>query len=436
MVDKKECCGCTACMHICPVKCIEMKEDKEGFLYPAVDNEKCIHCRKCERVCPIKDKAVLGSPFQGSCLQSRLRGSRESRNYNDFSPSVTAKPCHLPRQREAKDGLSAQSDEKLINVFIGYNKNEEIREQSSSGGIFSLAAEWIINQNGVVFGAAFDENFEVCHIAAETKEQLSKLRGSKYVQSRMGNTYPLVKRYLENNCKVLFTGTACQIAGLKKYLSKDYENLYTLDVLCHGVPSPKIWKMYLDDKREQYNASIEKIEFRSKESGWKNFSVNIEFSDNRRYCVRFYEDVFMKLFLGNIDLRPSCYDCRFKGFPRISDMTIGDSWGIENYMPDMDDDRGASVIILNSLKGKQMLDEVRESLNVREANLDRALPITADSRKSVEMHPNRKRFFDGLGKGESIDTLCGYLRSNLLQRAVSFMRKILMRLSLKNSEVM
>ena len=334
MINKKDCCGCTACAHICPVKCIEMKEDKEGFLYPAVDNEKCIRCHKCERVCPI-----------GNLI-----------NYNN----------------ETK-------------TFIGYNKNEEIREKSSSGGIFSLAAEWIIEQNGVVFGAAFDENFEVCHIAAENEEELSKLRGSKYVQSRLGDAYPKVKQYLENNRKVLFTGTGCQIAGLKKYLNKDYENLYTVDVLCHGVPSPKIWKMYLEEKKKQYNAPIQKIEFRNKESGWKNYSVNIEFADNQRYCIKFYEDKYMQMFLGNIDLRPSCHNCRFKGFPRISDMTIGDSWGIENYMPDMDDDRGTSVIVVNSLKGKQMLEAVVGSLNLREASLDKALPKAEVRKQSVEI---------------------------------------------------
>lgn len=373
MINKKDCCGCTACIHICPVKCIEMKEDSEGFLYPAVDNEKCINCHKCENVCPI----------------GNLR--------NDNTETKT---------------------------FIGYNKNEKVRKQSSSGGIFSLAAEWIIKQNGAVFGAAFDDNFEVCHIAVETKEELSKLRGSKYVQSRLGDAYPLVKRYLENSRLVLFTGTACQIAGLKKYLNKEYETLYTVDVLCHGVPSPKVWKMYLDDKKEQYNAPIEKAEFRSKESGWKGYSVNIEFSDNRRYCTRFYDDKYMQMFLGNIDLRPSCYDCRFKDFPRISDMTIGDSWGIEDYMPDMDDDNGTSVILVHSSKGKKMLDELKEDLILKGASLDKALPITADSRKSVEMHPNRKKFFEGVLRGKSIDDLCGYLQKSLVQRAVSFMRYI------------
>lgn len=380
MINKKDCCGCTACEQACPVKCINMKEDGEGFLYPAADMEKCIHCHKCEKVCPVQNTSIVNS--------------------------------------ESK-------------MFVGYNKNEEIRKKSSSGGIFSAVSEWFLEQNGVVFGAAFDENFEVCHIAAETQEELSKLRGSKYVQSRLDNTYGLVQQYLKSNRKVLFTGTACQIAGLKAYLNREYENLYTLDVLCHGVPSPKIWKLYLEEKQEQYAAPIEQIEFRSKENGWKNFSVNIAFSGGRRYCVSHRKDQFMQMFLGNIDLRPSCYDCRFKGFPRISDMTIGDSWGIESYMPDLDDDRGTSLIFIHSLKGRQMFDAVKEGLNLREASLDIALPIMADSRRSVEMHPNRKKYFEGVSGGESIETLCGYLQKSLVQRAVSFLRYIAVRFGVK-----
>lgn len=380
MINKKDCCGCTACMHICPVTCIEMKEDKEGFLYPVIDKEKCINCHKCENVCPVQNSSTLNTE---------------------------------------------------IETFVGYNKNEEIREQSSSGGIFSLAAEWILNQNGVVFGAAFDENFEVHHIAIETKEELSRLRGSKYVQSNLSNVFPLVNMYLENNRKVLFTGTGCQIAGLKQYLNKNYEHLYTVDVLCHGVPSPKIWKMYLDDKQKQYNSQISKIEFRNKASGWKNYSVDINFADNQRYCIKFYEDKFMQMFLGNIDLRPSCYNCRFKGVPRVSDMTIGDSWGIENYMPDMDDDRGTSVIIVNSLKGKQMLDAFMQSIILREARLDKALPKTEVRKQSVEMHPNRKKFFEGLKKGEDINTLHGYIKKSIFQRGISFAKYIFLKLGLK-----
>lgn len=374
MINKKECCGCTACMHVCPVKCIIMQEDEEGFLYPVMEKEKCLDCHKCEKVCPVGNENMV--------------------------------------------------DEKT-KTFVGYCKNEEIRRKSSSGGIFSVIAEWIIQQNGVVFGAAFDEKFEVHHIAVETKEKLGKLRGSKYVQSRLENTYPEAKQYLEMKRKVLFTGTACQIAGLKKYLNKEYENLYTVDVLCHGVPSPKIWRMYLEDKKEQYHATIEKIEFRNKNTGWKNYSVNMEFSDMQRYCVHFYEDKYMRMFLDNIDLRPSCYACHFKGFPRISDLTIGDSWGIENHMPDMDDDKGTSIILINSFNGMKMFEAIKENLIVKEAELDETLPPTADSRRPVEMHPNRKKYWEGVSEGESFDNLYGYLQKSFIQKVAGLIRYIM-----------
>lgn len=380
MINKKGCCGCTACMHVCPVKCIAMHEDEEGFLYPAIEKEKCIHCHKCEKVCPIRNT----------------------------------------------DNLNRKTE-----TFVGYNRNEEIRKQSSSGGVFSVIAEWILEQDGVVFGAAFDENFEVHHIAVESKEELAKLRGSKYVQSRLDNSYLKVKQYLGMNRKVLFTGTACQIAGLKKYLSGEYKNLYTVDVLCHGVPSPKIWRMYLKDKKNKYQSSIEKIEFRNKKKGWKNYLVNIEFSDMQHYCTYYYEDNFMRMFLDNINLRPSCYACVFKDFPRLSDMTIGDSWGIENYMPDMDDDKGTSIIFVHSVKGKWIFDVIRKKILVKSMGLDKALSQMDELRKSVEMHPNRKKFWKGVKRGENIDNLYGYVQKSFVQKGISFIRYIVIRLSQK-----
>ena len=376
MINKKGCCGCTACMHVCPLKCISMHEDEEGFLYTVIEKEKCIHCHQCEKVCPVRNT----------------------------------------------DNVHRKTE-----TFVGYNRNVEIRKYSSSGGIFSVIAEWILQQNGVAFGAAFDENFEVHHIAVETKEELEKLRGSKYVQSRLENVYPEVKQYLEMNRKVLFTGTACQIAGLKKYLGKEYETLFTLDVLCHGVPSPKIWRMYLEEMKRQHNALIEKVEFRNKETGWKNYSMNILFSDMQRYCVHFFEDKFMRMFLDNIDLRPSCYACHFKGFPRRSDMTIGDSWGIEKYMPDMDDDKGTSIILIHSLKGEIMLDAIKKNLIVREAILDEVLPSTADSRRSVEMHPNRKKYVDGINRNQSFQSLYEYVEKSLVQKIIGFIRHMMIR---------
>ncbi|MDY4576843.1 MAG: Coenzyme F420 hydrogenase/dehydrogenase, beta subunit C-terminal domain [Anaerobutyricum hallii] len=371
MRNKKECCGCTACFHICPINCIVMKEDEEGFLYPNIDKAKCIHCNKCKEVCP----------------------NRNIENRNTRTQT-----------------------------FVGYYKDDEVRKQSSSGGIFSAIAEWILQQKGVVFGAAFDENFEVHHIAVETKEELIKLRGSKYVQSRLENTFLEAKEYLEKKRKVLFTGTACQIAGLKNYLSAEYENLYTVDVLCHGAPSPKIWRMYLDDKKEQYQASINKVEFRNKDDGWKNFSINIAFSNMERFYTHHNKEKFMRMFLDNLDLRPSCYSCVFKEIPRISDVTIGDSWGVENYMPDMDDDKGTSVILVHSSNGEKIFQEIRKNLIVNEVGLDVAVSPTADSRKSVTMHPNRNKYLEGVKRGENFDVLYEYVKKSFLQRAVGYVQ--------------
>ena len=380
MRNKKECCGCTACFHICPINCIVMKEDEEGFLYPNIDKAKCIHCNKCKEVCP----------------------NRNIENRNTRTQT-----------------------------FVGYYKDDEVRKQSSSGGIFSAIAEWILQQKGVVFGAAFDENFEVHHIAVETKEELIKLRGSKYVQSRLENTFLEAKEYLEKKRKVLFTGTACQIAGLKNYLSAEYENLYTVDVLCHGAPSPKIWRMYLDDKKEQYQASINKVEFRNKDDGWKNFFISIAFSNMKRFYTHYYKDKYMRMFLDNLDLRPSCYSCVFKEIPRISDVTIGDSWGVENYMPDMDDDKGTSVILVHSSNGEKIFREIRKKLIVREVGLDEVVSPTADSRKSVTMHPNRNKYLEGVKRGENFDVLYEYVKKSFLQRAVGYVQYFINNLRMK-----
>ena len=203
-IDKKQkCCGCSACVQVCPKQCIEMKEDSEGFWYPQVKRDVCVKCGLCEQVCPIIQE--------------------DSHKY---------------------------SYEGIVSSYSAYSNKEEIRLASSSGGIFTILAEQIILDGGIVFGAAFDENYLVHHIAIDTIEGLSQLRGSKYLQSRIENTYIEAKKYLDSDCNVLFSGTACQIAGLKRFLRKEYENLLTVDVLCHGVPSQKVWKLYLDEKKK------------------------------------------------------------------------------------------------------------------------------------------------------------------------------------------
>lgn len=376
MNRKQDCCGCTACQQICPIGCISMIPDEEGFLYPTINESACIHCDQCKAVCPILT------------------------------------PLHPTGETQ---------------TYVGYAQNEEIRRHSSSGGIFTLAAQFVLKRGGVVFGAAFDDAFQVRHIGIESEKDLWRLRGSKYVQSSLGDTYPQARQYLTAGRWVLFSGTACQIAGLKKYLGKDYDRLLIVDVLCHGVPSPKIWKLYLDDLERKYHATATSIQFRDKTTGWKQYSMKILFDNGQEYAVPFTKDPFMNLFLGNIDLRPACHDCRFKGFPRVSDLTIGDCWGVENYMPEMDDDKGTSIIMVHTPKGKKILEAIRENLAIKDAELERFLSGGADLRKSVDMHPNRKKFWTGVNREESFDVLHGYCRKSFLQKVAGLIRRILIR---------
>ncbi len=321
--DKKLCCGCNACVQKCPQKCIEMKEDGEGFIYPHVNKNECANCNICNKVCPINN-----SIFQVS-------------------------------HREA---------------YAAYSIDDELRNKSSSGGIFSLCAENVLNNQGVVFGAAFDEKFTVHHISIKSVNDLNLLQGSKYLQSRIENTYKEAEDILKKGIAVLYSGTACQIAGLKRYLKKDYDNLFTIDVLCHGVPSPKVWKKYIEEQEKSYKSNIKSIFFRSKKFGWKTYAVELKFNNSTAYENIFSKDAFMKIFLKNICLRPSCYDCKFKTLNRPSDLTIGDCWGIDNYMPEMDDDKGTSVLLIHSDKGKELFDRIKSKIIFKEGEIDKFKP--------------------------------------------------------------
>ena len=269
ITDKSKCCGCNACVQICPKQCIQIQEDGEGFLYPLVDVDMCVDCKLCEKVCPI------------------------------ITPNEPQKP---------------------VKVYAAKHKDDEIRLKSSSGGIFTLLAEQIIDEGGVVFGARFDEYWEVMHDYTETKEGLAVFRGSKYVQSRIGNTFQQAENFLKQGRKVMFTGTPCQIAGLRRFLRKEYENLLAVDFVCHGVPSPKVWRMYLDETLARQGIGkntvlshamlrqkfIRSVEFRSKSTGWKKYSFALTLTkasaDGEENSVLlssvFSENPFMQVFFG------------------------------------------------------------------------------------------------------------------------------------------
>lgn len=312
--SKDQCCGCSACIHICPKQSIRFMEDSEGFLYPKVDLTTCVDCGLCEKVCPIINQSEVRKP--------------------------------------------------LI-VYAAKHPNEEVRLASSSGGIFTLLAEKIIDEGGVVFGARFNEKWEVIHHYTETKDGLAPFRGSKYVQSVIGDSYVSVESFLKDGRKVMFTGTPCQVAGLKKYLRKEYDNLLTVDFICHGVPSPMVWRKYLmEELAHRDNAIFTGINFRDKSTGWKEFSFVLNFSKasgDREQCTIkssvFTDNAYMQVFLSNLSLRPSCYNCPVKSGKSGSDITIGDFWGIEMMNSQFDDDRGVSLIFINKVLSPSIFDK-------------------------------------------------------------------------------
>ena len=334
--DKKDCCGCHACASICAKHSITMQADEEGFLYPVVDKDTCTDCGLCEKVCPVINQS---------------------------------EPC------------------KPLKVYAAKNKNEEIRRQSSSGGIFTLLAEKVIAEDGIVFGARFDEEWNVIHSWTDTIEGIAAFRGSKYVQSTIGDTYRETKDFLKQGRKVLFSGTPCQIAGLKKYLRKEYDNLLTVDVVCHGVPSPLVWHTYLKETHEQLRAKrgvgkntvplymgelpvITGISFRDKTNGWKKYGFKICYTALKAAensvsksanivnseITPFNEDIFMKGFLKNLYLRPSCYQCMARQGKSGADIAIADYWGIQRIHPELDDDKGVNLVLINTQKGQTYFD--------------------------------------------------------------------------------
>lgn len=374
----EECCGCGACAEICPRGCIQMCMDREGFLYPVVDRERCVACGLCQRICPTKNAVARGDAIRGH--------------------------------------------------YLAYVKDEKLRWNSSSGGVFSVLAEAILKNGGVVFGAAFDEDFSVHHIGVKDSSGLDALRGSKYVESRTEHSFSEAKAVLESGKPVLFSGTPCQIAGLMQYLGKNYDRLYTVDLLCHGVPSPKVWKMYLNFQISAHRADIKRTLFRQKDFGWKAFAVKLQFDNLTAYEQIFEKDLFMQMFLQNICLRPACYACKFKHLNRVSDFTIGDAWGVENYMPEMDDDKGTSVILVHTKKGEKLLNEVQEQMKMMPGREGQLLPSVLASRSSVSRHPRRKQFFQKLDQVKSFDELAVFLKVSLPRKVVRKMKRGLKKL--------
>lgn len=279
-----------------------------------------------------------------------------------------------------------------------------------------------IKEQAVIYGAAFDDNWNVCHIRADKKDELKRLYTSKYVQSDIGNTFRQVKSDLDNGKKVLFTGTPCQVAGLKSYLQKDYLNLLAVDFICHGVPSPLVWQRYIIALEKKLNNKITEISFRDKKDGWKNYYFKLSTANGDVFYEKHGENIYMKGFLKDLYLRPSCYDCKFKTLQRASDITLADFWGVEKIIPDMNVDKGVSLCWTSSEKGNRVLADVLEQTDYYEVKLKEAVRHNSSAVKSVNMHKNRDKFFEGLNNSEDniISLIEKYYDNRSLRKRLSY----------------
>ncbi len=335
-----QCTGCSACASICPTKSITMQEDREGFLQPHIDTKTCIGCHKCEKTCPI----------------------------------IT--PIQIPTDFETQ-------------AYVAINKDEDVRLRSSSGGMFHALAKWTIKKGGVVFGARFNEKWDVIHDYTETLDGIDPFMRSKYVQSRIGDTFKQAKQFLDSGRQVLFVGTPCQIGGLKTYLNKEYDNLLAVDFICHGVPSPKVWREYL--KEVTNGDSLVDFNFRDKQDGWLDFQC-VTTTTTAIRCEKQMANIYFRGFLKDIYQRLSCYNCQFKSVHRTSDLTIADAWGIQNYCPQMQDNKGTSLCLIHSSKTVNILKELPMIEN-KSVDLEQPICYNPSLIRSVSKPKYKRKWF-------------------------------------------
>lgn len=315
LAKKNICCGCAACFNACPKNAIEMKPDETGFLYPVINTTLCIDCRKCEKVCPVL------TPIK----------------------SRTCEP----------------------HAYVGRHKDIRIRDESTSGGIFTAIAEYVISKGGIVFGAAMNKDFVVSHKYVKSIEELAAFRNSKYVQSEIRNTYCQCKECLDKGTIVCFSGTPCQIHGLCNYLGREYENLITVDLVCHSVPSPLIFKKYMELQKKRY-PSVNRVVFRDKAWGY-SYSTMALYEDSKcLYRQGSEADLWFRSFLPGLCDRENCYDCRYQSWPRISDITIWDCFVIDKLEKQFDDNHGATSVMTWTKKGSEILKSVHEKADIKE----------------------------------------------------------------------
>ena len=345
LADKQLCTGCTACVNTCPSKCIVMEKDKAGFSYPVLTNPAmCLSCGACEQICPV------------------ING--------------------------------VQVRESMPSAYAAYSKDDSIRMESSSGGVFSELAQIVLHENGVVYGAAYDHStWSIYHRRVEDPSDLGALRGAKYAESDLGYIFEDVQKDLNSGKAVLFAGTPCQVAGLRAFLRRDYPGLLCVDFVCHGIPSPMVWETYVKYRAEKdANGMLPcLINLRAKHTGWSHYRYSnlFQYRNGKTFSLLSQDSAYMKLFVGDYISRPACASCMFKGYKRVSDITLGDFWGIWDLLPEMDDNKGTSVVLLQSEKGQRYWNEISEKMSWMEVELSHACkqnPSMLQSSAAKERH--------------------------------------------------
>ena len=364
--DKKEqCCGCSACAQVCPKGAIAMVADEEGFLYPSIDAEKCVECGLCKKICAFQKER----------------------------PALEAEP-----------------------LVYAVKASDEIREQSSSGGAFTALSDCILKRGGVVYGSAFDEHLKAVQIRAETEGERDRCRGSKYSQSEMGDIFPKVKEDLKAGREVLFTGTTCQTAALREYLSKENtENLYTADIICHGTPSPKLFQEYIGHIEKVRGKKIAAYYHRPKDLGWRG-GEKLIYTDGKAESGTTLIDAWRNIFYGDLALRPSCYECRYASPCRPSDITIADFWGIDEYAPAFNDGKGVSLVLISSEKGKSLFEECKPALAFTEKKMEEAVVKNPNLQNSTKYPKGREEFWQIYLKGGIGAIMAVYGKDNRKQK--------------------
>jgi len=371
--DKKECCGCGACSSICPKNCITMKSDIEGFLYPNVDMSGCVGCDLCEKVCPIIHK-------------------------------------------KTEDDMSS------MEAYVVRTKKDDVLKESTSGGFFSVLSEYVLRKKGTAYGVIVDDENNIIHAGCNNAnmEILKKFSGSKYVQTNAGTCFREIKDKLELDELVCFSGTPCQVAGLKGYLGKEYDNLITVDLICHGTPSQKLWKKYVEYQEKKYHSKIDYINFRNKTYGYHSGTMKIEFENGKTYYASGRIDPMLKSFYKDISSRPSCYSCAFKTVSHVSEFTMFDCWSASNLVTGLkDDDKVYTNVFIQNARGKKLWNEIKDNYIYHKADVKAMIERDGCMVKnSSHLHPRRKDFYNTLDQDDFMEHIQAFIPISIKDRLV------------------